>query len=130
MCVSNLVKIDWEMPAKNSRWPPRNLVFWHFNIRLRWFPAHHRDRLVYDHIIILVLSFSCMQDCHIWTKICQHWRELGLFKFSFLKIILTRRAWMYSKLLLESPSFFPLVPIWPSLCQNLASLHLCVIVAV
>ena len=46
MCVPSLVKIDWEMPAKNPRLPPGNWVFWHFNIRARWFPAHHRDRLV------------------------------------------------------------------------------------
>ena len=27
MCVQNLVKIDWEMAAKNPRWPPRNFFF-------------------------------------------------------------------------------------------------------
>ena len=27
MCVPNLFKIDWEMAAKNPRWPPRNVVF-------------------------------------------------------------------------------------------------------
>ena len=27
MCVPNLFKIDWEMPAKNPRWLPRNFVF-------------------------------------------------------------------------------------------------------
>ena len=30
MCVPSLVKIDWEMPVKNPRWPPRNLVFLSF----------------------------------------------------------------------------------------------------
>ena len=46
MCVPSLVKIDWEMHVKNPRWPPR-IFFPHFNIRPRWFPAHHRDRLVF-----------------------------------------------------------------------------------
>ena len=30
MRVQSLVKIDWEMPVKNPRWPPRNLVFMSF----------------------------------------------------------------------------------------------------
>ena len=47
MCVQSSVKIDREMPVKNPRWPPRNLVFLHLIIRLRWFPAHHRDCLVF-----------------------------------------------------------------------------------
>ena len=42
MCVPILVK--------NPRWPPRNFFFIHFNIRPRWFPAHHRDRLVFNTI--------------------------------------------------------------------------------
>ena len=38
----------------NPRWPPKTQdarheidFFWHFNIRPRWFSAHHRDRLVF-----------------------------------------------------------------------------------
>ena len=74
MCVPNLVKIDWEMAAKNPRWPPRNLfVFLHFNIRPRWFPAHHRDRLA---IIIIcqkvaiydLISSNFFKFC--WLVIC------------------------------------------------------------
>ena len=30
MCEPSLVKIDWEVPVKNARWPPRNWVFLSF----------------------------------------------------------------------------------------------------
>ena len=58
MCVPSLVKIDWEMPVKNPRWLPRNLVFLHLNIRPRWFPAHHRDRLVFIYFQYEIYSIS------------------------------------------------------------------------
>ena len=44
MCIPNLVKMDLEIAAKKSRRPPRFCLT--FEIRRRWFPAHHRDRLV------------------------------------------------------------------------------------
>ena len=44
----------YQVSIVNTRWPPKiedsrheNEFFWHFHIRRQWFPAHHRDRLVF-----------------------------------------------------------------------------------
>ena len=55
MCVPNLVKI---CPSKIQDDRHESLFFCHFNIRPRWFPAHHRDRLVPDKLISGVPSRS------------------------------------------------------------------------
>ena len=92
MSIPSLVKIDWEMPVKNPRWPPLNLVFCHFNIRPRWFPAHHRDRLVliFFHSLLLVLffyhtslifdtspliSFSASRRNQTWRLVAYDWSK-------------------------------------------------------
>ena len=71
MCVQSSVKIDREMPVKNPRWPPRNLVFLSFQHHT----AHHRDRLVLFksyHISFCILEggefriFSWL-PCNIYT---------------------------------------------------------------
>ena len=48
MCVTSLVKIDREMPVKNPRWPPRNLVF---------FAISTSDRRDFLRIIEIAFSF-------------------------------------------------------------------------
>ena len=45
MCVPSLVKIDWEMPDKNPRWPPLN---WFFVISTS-------DRVDFPRIIVIAL---------------------------------------------------------------------------
>ena len=49
--------------------------FWHFNIRPRWFPAHHRDRLVYLYnylsiylrFLSIYLSFYLLTGSNYWA---------------------------------------------------------------
>ena len=78
MCVPILVKINWEMPVKNPRSPPQNLVFCHFNITPRWFPAHHRDRLVGYLVCLfhLTLLFEQKKE-NFWYKCTQY--RLSIF---------------------------------------------------
>ena len=76
MCVPNVFKIDWEMAAKNPRWPPRNLVFFFtFQHQTVVNPrASSRSPCLYFFLIIVKLfnprSFKFMISCvTIWKRI-------------------------------------------------------------
>ena len=62
----------YQVPIVNPRWPPRNLgFFWHFNIRPRWFPAHHRIRLVLVMSVCLLLADVFLKYSGILCFRCQ-----------------------------------------------------------
>ena len=63
------------MASKNSRWPRRNSIFLHFHIRRQWFPAHHRDRLVFF-IMSIYLSngLSSLSRLFILKKVQRTYR--------------------------------------------------------
>ena len=109
MCVPSLDKIDWEISAKNPRWPTRNWVFWHFNIRPRWFPAHHRDRHVEPYVRIYKWLRFCvyfywlchLSDCSIvvfyWDVHCELLRRWLSVKFScsFITCLYKTDSWSF-----------------------------------
>jgi len=73
MRVQSLVKIDWEMPVKNSRWPPRKLVFMSF---------HHQTAVIsrassWSPCFFLFLKFYTFSDDFRYLK-------YGFRKFIFI----------------------------------------------
>ena len=73
MCVPSLVKIDREMPVKNPRWPPRNLVC---------FGISTSDRGDFPRIIVIalfVLKGALKKDIPVfWLNqkyFCQFFRQ-------------------------------------------------------
>ena len=59
MFVPNLVKIDWEMAAKNPRLPPRNLVF-----------------LSFQHQTAVISRASSRSPCPIWFQSGRLWVQI------------------------------------------------------
>ena len=71
MCVPSVVKLDWEIPAKNSRWPPWNLVFFTFQ---------------HQTLVISRASSRSPWSSFVWTSSIYGklvW-EVELFNISFL----------------------------------------------
>ena len=131
------------MTAKNPKWSPRNLVFWHFNIRRRIFPAHQWDRLVLfiigflkegggvdkyirDIIVIVIIrkqpSTKYVEHCicswlSCWSEFMPIGTNLGLFRIK----------WNW-KLILKSPDLSHLLQIWfyfSPVRQPCRELHCC-----
>ena len=73
----SLVKIDWEMPVKNPRWPPRNLVL---------LPFQHQTAVMSPRIIViaLFLFFLTYTNRSKRTK----WQELVLPKMAFIYLFI------------------------------------------
>ena len=70
-------------------------ILWHFNIRPRWFPAHHRDRLVFVfflfqieylyHLEIMLFTFVDLKwNFHIFYLSSVSW---VIFKISWFDLI-------------------------------------------
>ena len=85
----------YQIPIVNPRRPPKIQdgrheieLFWHFNIRPRWFPAHHRDRLV---------RYKAYRTFQIIYQIRpQYGTNRGLFRVRFLCI--TKKVFPFDKL--------------------------------
>ena len=82
MCVPSLVKIDWEMPVKNPRWPPRKFFF---------FVISTSDRGDFPRIIEIALLFHLQLSKPGWPDLSPNGTYLGLFQV-IIKYILDRRA--------------------------------------
>ena len=93
------------MAAKNPRWPSRNLVFWHFNIRPRWFPAHHRDRLVLCYVYSFLSNFfysffpvsicSVTEKCYYLCRNLNVWRNIFAFLTLHWLLVVNRKIYIY-----------------------------------
>ena len=58
MCVPSLVKMDWEMPVKNPRWPPRNFFFFVFSTSVRGDFPRIIEIALYFFILFIYYIFS------------------------------------------------------------------------
>ena len=84
MRLQSLVKIDWEMPVKNPRWLPRNLVFYVISTS---------DRGDFPRIIVIALFFFLFFFLVVKIQFCLN-KLLNILFWSYVWVNNCKIIWL------------------------------------